>query len=179
MTTISITLYPVMVRGKQSVTPPSKNNRFHHFEEAAIVKAWREQAHALCLVHPNRPRCSLVRIALTRFFCGVEPDEDNLMTQSKPIIDGIVASGIAPDDSRKHVERMVCAIRTRTRRDQRWKADITPMRLAILTTSEVDDRKTKRRHSNCPRCNAVVASTHRIGLYLFAVPCGHPLPAQR
>ncbi len=84
--------------------PPGPNARLHWRHRAAITRAWREQAGVLVRLAGIPP---LGRIRVSAIFyrrrLGVA-DEDNDVARLKPCVDGIVAMGIVPTDTRAFVE---------------------------------------------------------------------------
>ncbi len=83
--------------------PPGPNARLHWRHRAAITRAWKEQAGVLVRLAGIPP---LARIRISAIFyrrrLGVA-DEDNDRARLKPILDGIVAAGVIPTDTRAFV----------------------------------------------------------------------------
>ncbi len=84
--------------------PPGPNARLHFRHRARITRAWREQAGVLVRLAGIPP---LGRIRLAAIFyrrrLGVA-DWDNDVARLKPALDGIVAAGVIPTDTRAFVE---------------------------------------------------------------------------
>ncbi len=97
-----------MWRLKFSGTPPGPNARLHWRQRAAITRAWREQAGVLVRL-AGIPPLGRIRISITyyRRRLGV-CDWDNDVARAKPILDGIVAAGVIPTDTRAFVEWGAC-----------------------------------------------------------------------
>ncbi len=84
--------------------PPGPNARLHWRHRAAITREWKEQAGVLVRLAGIPP---LERIRVSAIFyrrrLGVA-DEDNDVARLKPALDGIVAMGVVPTDTRAFVE---------------------------------------------------------------------------
>ena len=73
--------------------------------KAAAAREWRQLvALALEVLGDRRPRWERARIHYDLFTRGAEIDPDNRVALGKPILDGLVAAGVLPDDSGAHVE---------------------------------------------------------------------------
>jgi hypothetical protein len=83
--------------------PPGPNQRLHWAKRARLTRHWKGMAlvWALC---EQIPRLSRIRISavIYRRRLGLA-DEDNDMARLKPILDGIVAAGVIPTDTRAYV----------------------------------------------------------------------------
>ncbi len=93
-----------MWRLKFSGTPPGPNARLHWHDRATITRAWKEQAGVLVRA-AEIPALGRIRISAIfyRRRLGVA-DEDNDVARLKPALDGIVAMGVIPTDTRAFVE---------------------------------------------------------------------------
>jgi hypothetical protein len=84
--------------------PPGPNARMHWQQRARITRRWKAEAAVLVRAAEIPP---LGRIRLSAIFyrkrLGVA-DEDNDVARIKPCLDGIVATGIIPTDTRAFVE---------------------------------------------------------------------------
>src|SRR5829696_5164256 len=87
-----------------SGTPPGPNARMHHQQRARITARWKANAAVLVRAAEIPP---LQRIRLSAIFYRKvigRADEDNDTARLKPCLDGIVATGIIPTDTRAFVE---------------------------------------------------------------------------
>ncbi len=84
--------------------PPGPNDRLHFRDRARMTRAWKEQAAIRVRLY-GIPRLGRIRLAAVfyRKRLGVA-DEDNDVARLKPIVDGIVAAGVVPTDTRAFVE---------------------------------------------------------------------------
>ena len=81
--------------------PPSLNSRLHWAQRSKLNKLWR--ARAYCAIGKDKPRYPLdkVRCIITKYSTRA-CDWDNMVTQFKPVIDGLVDAGVVIDDSVEH-----------------------------------------------------------------------------
>jgi hypothetical protein len=91
-----------------TIVPPcafiNMNDRPHHHAKAKLTKAWREAAHIAAVAVSNRDRYQRAHIVVAyRFPDNRRREVGNLQPTSKAIVDGIVDSGLLPDDSDQHV----------------------------------------------------------------------------
>lgn len=71
---------------------------------ARAAAEWRQLvAAALEVLGDRRPRWDRATIRYELFTCGREIDPDNRVALGKPILDGLVAGGVLPDDRGAHV----------------------------------------------------------------------------
>jgi hypothetical protein len=71
---------------------------------ARAAAEWRQLvAAALEVLGDRRPRWERASIRYHLFTCGREIDPDNRVALGKPILDGLVAGGVLPDDRGAHV----------------------------------------------------------------------------
>jgi hypothetical protein len=84
--------------------PPGPNARPHWYTRAGTARQWKELALVRCYLQ-DIPHLKRIRISavIYRKRLGVA-DEDNDRARLKPVIDGIVAAGVVPNDTRQYVE---------------------------------------------------------------------------
>lgn len=86
------------------VAPPGPNARLHWSERAQSARDFKTGT-MLRVRQQEIPKLQKIRISAVfyrkRLFTA---DEDNDIARLKPIVDGIVASGVAPSDTRRFVE---------------------------------------------------------------------------
>lgn len=83
------------------------NDRHHHHERAALTRAWRETAGWAALAQLAGPERAHRRSTVRVFFPVRDRrrrDPSNWMPTVKAIIDGLVDSGLWPDDNPEWVE---------------------------------------------------------------------------
>lgn len=89
---------------------PSNGPHGHHMKSARERNQWRVLAAWTLLAEkakvPGPWPTSGALLTLTRH-SATEPDPDNLAISFKPLVDGIADALGLPDDSRKHVQRVV------------------------------------------------------------------------
>ncbi len=84
--------------------PPGPNARLHWAQRAASTRAWRFET-ALKVKLADIPPLGRIRVSATfyRRRLGVA-DWDNDVARLKPVVDGLVAMGVVPTDTRAFVE---------------------------------------------------------------------------
>lgn len=105
---------------------PNLNARMHWVERSRWTTAFKQQAWGLALSEKNRLRVKGFKKAkITVLFYTCQPkDYDNGYTSAKPLVDGIVAAGIIPDDSEKFLNLQVKSVKVATRAEQRTEISI-------------------------------------------------------
>lgn len=85
--------------------PPGPNARLHWARRAAETHHWRVGAMVRCWQQDLPQMLARIRVSATfyRRRLGVA-DEDNDRARLKPILDGIVAAGVIPTDTRAFVQ---------------------------------------------------------------------------
>jgi hypothetical protein len=123
---IKFALLPMVIKGKRWAAPPTLNHRFGHWSQRAkVVAAWRLAAWAEMRRH-RIVAVPHIRISMTRYSVR-DIDDDNLHSCFKPIVDGIVDAGQVPDDTRKHVTRVVTLIRVAHFAEERLEIEVEEM----------------------------------------------------
>ena len=84
--------------------PPGPNARPHWYTRALTARQWKERVYLECR-RLEIPRLARIRLSavIYRKHLGVA-DEDNDRARLKPALDGIVAAGVIPTDTRRFVE---------------------------------------------------------------------------
>jgi hypothetical protein len=73
--------------------------------KSRAAQEWRQLvAAALEVLGDRRPRWKRARVQYSLFTRGREIDPDNRVALGKPILDGLVAAGVLPDDREANVE---------------------------------------------------------------------------
>ena len=109
---------------------PNLNSRMHWSERNRWTTAFKREAWALTLQEKNKAKIkSWDKAKITVMFYTLQPkDLDNAYGSCKAIIDGIVATGIIPDDKEANLDLQVKSIKVMYRADQRTEIIIKKIR---------------------------------------------------
>lgn len=113
------------VKGKQTALrmPFSLNKRVHWHLRGEVAKSFRQSAYwetKTLKIPPTRRICIEVENYTTH-----RMDRDNLYGAMKPIVDGIVDTGIVCDDSDEYVEELCKSIKVTHKIDEKLLIKIT------------------------------------------------------
>lgn len=89
---------------KELPKPINAQNSMHWAQKGKYVRHWHTLVNAS--VCPRKPKAPLNRakLTLTRFSSS-EPDFDGLVSSFKPVIDGLITSGVLENDKFSNIGR--------------------------------------------------------------------------
>lgn len=124
---IKITIGKIYISGNKPgrMFAPNLNSRMHWGERGRWTHEFKRQAWVLASSEKNRLKLKTFKKAKITilFYACRQKDLDNAYGSAKPLVDGIVATGIIPDDSDKYLDLKVQSIKVSHLADQ--KTEIT------------------------------------------------------